>query len=156
MTWLGTDLVALGCILGSAAAGGAATFAIMDGADRHAHRCEVEARTVSPRIAISHGGTAHAIVVRPDVRVRSIQGCVADANEVVEVHMDTHLEQLDAQMEQLDRVLEVQLEQMESQIEASVQQEMEAQLQLKEAARRMEEARARVRVKIEKAGSGQI
>jgi len=156
MTWLGTDLVALGCILGSAAAGGAATFALMDGAETHAHGCQVEARAVTPSIAISRGSGVHAIVVRPDVRLRQIEGCVADVNEVVEVHMDTHLEQLEAQLQDLDQVLELQLREMESQIEASVHQEMEAQLQLEEAARRIQEAEARVRVKVRKVGSGQI
>ena len=53
MSWFGTDIVALGCILGGAAVSGAATLAIMDGGGESYVRCGVEAMAMAPRIAIS-------------------------------------------------------------------------------------------------------
>jgi len=86
-------------------------------AGEHVHRgCGVEAMAVSPRIAISHGGGAHAIVVTPDVRVHAVRDCVSDVHEVVEIHVDKHLQHLDTQLEHLDHALEIQLEGLEAQI----------------------------------------
>lgn len=147
MSLFGTDLVALGCILGGAAVGGVATLA-MTNVDGHADaRCAVEAMAVSPRIAISHGGEARAIVVTPDVRIRAGRDCMTEVDGVVEIHMDNHLEHLDAQLEHLDRALEIELHQLESQLEAEMGQQMEARAQFEEAMRQVEEARVQVVVK---------
>jgi len=137
MIWFGTDLVALGCILGGAAVGGAATLAMTDGGGHADTRCAVEAFAVSPGIAISHGRGARTIVVTPRVRV----------------HLDNHFEQLDTQLDQLDQALELQMQQLEFQLEATLGQEMEARIQFEEAMRQVEAARLEVVVeKIEGGG----
>jgi hypothetical protein len=147
MSMLGTDIVALGCILGGAAIGGAATLAMMDG-DGHADvGCEVEAMAVNQTVAISHRRDAGAIVVMPDVRVHAVRDCVGEMNGVVEIRLNNHLEQLDAQLEHLDHALEIELRQMELQLEAEFGQEMEARIQFEEAMRQVEEARVKVIVK---------
>jgi len=154
MTWFGTDIVALGCILGGAAVGGTVTAAMMDGG-HHAHTgCGVEAIAVSPRIAISHRGEARAIIVNPNVRVHAVRDCIREVEGVVEIHMDNHLEMLDAQLENLDRTLEIELRQLESQIEAEVEQEMEARFEFQEAMREAEAAR--LKVVMEKLGGAGI
>ncbi len=152
MSWFGTDMVALGCILGGAAVGGAATLAVVDGNGHRHGVCGVEAMAVSPRIAISHGGHAQAIVVTPDVRIRSVRGCERAVGEVVEIHMEKRLHSLDLELEQLDRALELQTQALESQLEAGLEQGLEARLQLDQAMRQMEAAR--IKTVVEKAGSG--
>ena len=154
MSWFGTDLVALGCIVGSAAIGGAATLALHPGGHQVDTGCSMETTAVSPRIHISHGGNAHAIVVKPDVRVHAVGDCGAMATGIVDIRMDRHMEdlevqmeQLDLQLEQLDRVLEVQMEQLESQLEASFEQEFEVQAKLEEAMRQLERAKVKVVVR---------
>jgi len=153
MSWFGTDIVAVGCILGGAAVGGAVTAAFMDGGEHADIGCGMEAVAVSPQIAISHRGDAGAIVVMPDVRVRAIRDCVRGVEGVVEIHMENHLQHLDAQLEHLDQTLEIELRQMERQLEAELGQEMEARMKFEEAMRHMEEARVRVVVeKLERGG----
>lgn len=131
MIWFGTDIVALGCILGGAAIGGAATLAMTDGGGHADTRCAVEAMAVSPRIAISHGGGARAIVVTPDVRVHAVRDCMTEVDGVVEIHMEAEME----------------LHQLESQLEAEMGQQMEARAQFEEAMRQVEEARVNAVVK---------
>ncbi len=138
MIWFGTDLVALGCILGGAAVGGAATLAMTVGGGHTGARCAVEAFAVSPGIAISHGREARTIVVTPKVRV----------------HLDNHFEQLDTQLDQLDQALELQMQQLELQLEAKLGQEMEARIQFEEAMRQVEAAR--LEVVVEKVEGGGI
>jgi hypothetical protein len=154
MSWFGTDLVALSCILGGAAVGGAATQALNQGSHSLEMDCAVEAMAVSPRIHISHGGDAHAIVVAPNVRVHSRGDCGSHSTEVIDIHMDRHMEdfdlqmeQLDLQLEQLDQVLEMQMGGLESQLEATFEQEFEAQAQLEEAMRQLERAKLKVVVR---------
>jgi len=142
MSWLGTDIVALGCILGGAAVSGAATLAVMEGGGGSHVRCGVEAMTVSPRIAISHRGEARAIVVTPDVRVRSVRDCGSPG--FVEILLDNQLQHLDAQLEHLDHTLEVQLEQLEHQLEFELAQEMDVRVQLEEAMNQLEAAKLKV------------
>jgi hypothetical protein len=161
MSWFGTDVVALGCILGGAAVGGAATLAVLDGADHHVNRCAVEAVAVAPSVAISHNGGARAIVIRPDVRVRSDRDCAREIRHVVRVRgdhslefLEADMEQLEANLEQMETALEVQLEglesqietQLEAQLEANLHQEFEAQLHFEEAMRKLKEAQVRIHV----------
>lgn len=125
MTWFGTDLVALGCILGGAAVGGTVTAAVINGGE-HAHTgCAVEAFGVSPTITISHRGEARAFVVTPKVRVHGMRNYVQG----------------------VDGRLEIELQQLERRMEAEVGQQMEARLQFEEAMRQMKEARVNVVVK---------
>lgn len=159
MSWFGTDLVALSCILGGAALGGAATLTLNQGGHGVEMDCAVEAMAVRPHISISHGGEAHAIVVAPNVRVHSRTDCGSHTTEVIDIHMDRHMEdldvqmeQLDIQLEQLDQVLEVQMEQLESQLEAKFEQEFEAQAQWEEAIRQLE--RAKVQMVVKRSGGG--
>jgi len=152
MSWFGTDVVALSCILGGAVVSGAATVAVMEGGGESHIRCGVEAMAVSPTIAISHGGEARAIVVRPDVRVHSIRDC--GSSGLVEIHMDNQLRHLDAQLEHLDHALEVQLEQLEHQLEFELAQEMDVRVQLEEAMSQLEAAKLKVIVeRVEGSGS---
>jgi hypothetical protein len=151
-------MVAIACILGGAAVGGAATLAL---ADSHSHLdtgCAVDARAFAPTIAISHNGMKRGIVVAPDVRVHGVRDCVSDVHEVVEIHLENSLRHLDAELEHLDEALEIQLEGLEAQIEAEVQANLEAALQIEEAMREVESAmeEAKVKVVVEKVGGGGI
>lgn len=152
MSWLGADLVAISCILGGAAVGGAATLALNQGGHHVDMGCGIEAMAVSPRIAISHGGDAHAIVVSPKVRVHSSGDCGAHTTEIVDIHMDRHLEKLDLQLEKLDAALEIQMEEFEQQLEAGIEQEMEAKIQLEQALQQLEEAQIQVSVRKHESG----
>jgi hypothetical protein len=158
MSFLGSDIVALGCIIGSAAVGGAVTLAVMDSGEDAHFGCGVESVAVSPTIAISSGGEARAIVVAPDVRVRKLKECGSSGVVHVHVnrHVDAHLEHLDAQLEHLDEALEIQMEQLEHQLEhqleAQIIQEIDVQARMEEALSRMEDARIRVRVKRAESG----
>lgn len=160
MSWFGTDLVALSCIVGGAAVGGAATLALTQGSHSVDMDCAVEAMAVRPHISISHGGDAHAIVVAPNVRVHSRGDCGSHTAEIVDIHMDgrvdvhldRHMEQLDLQLEQLDHVLEVQMEKLEKQLEFGLEQEMEVKIQLEETMRQLEQAQVRVVVRKHEGG----
>jgi hypothetical protein len=144
MSWFGTDLVALGCIFGSAALGGAATLAMMDGkGDSHAS-CGVEATALSPRIAISRGGHGRAIVVTPDIRIHSRGGCEDGTPEMVQIRLEKELQNLDVQLEQMDRALELQMQALESQLEAGLEQGIEARVPIEDALRQIENARVQV------------
>jgi hypothetical protein len=154
MSWFGTDLVALGCIFGSAAVGGAATLALMDGPGDPHGGCGVEAMALSPRIAISRGGHGQAIVVAPDVRVHSRAGCGHGTPDVVEIHLEKELQNLDVQLEQMDRALELQMQALETQLEAGMEQGLEARFQFEDALRQLENAR--VKVVVNKVPSGGI
>ena len=166
MSWLRSDVMAIVCILGGAAAGGAATLAVLDSGHRGHVRCGVEMRGITPTIAISHGGGAHAIVVTPDVQLHSVRDCVSNVHEVVEIHMDNHLRHLDAQMEQMDQVLDIQLEGLEAQIEAEVEAELaKVEAELAELEAQLEAEfhfqvakkdfdQARMRMVIERVGGG--
>jgi len=161
MSWFGTDVVALSCILGSAAVGGAATLALMADADHQDHRCAVETVAVTPSVAVSHGSGVRAIVVKPNVRVRSSSDCARQARHVVTIHrghelghLEANLEHMEANLEHVEQAIEIQMErleaQIEAQVEASIEQEFEAQVQFEEAMKALEEAKVKVVV----AGSG--
>ncbi|MGD2123286.1 MAG: hypothetical protein PVJ76_16150 [Gemmatimonadota bacterium] len=154
MSWLKSDMVAIACILGGAAVGGAATLALADSGSFGDPGCTVDARALSPTIAISHGRRGQAIVVAPDVRVHAVRDCVSDVHEMVEIHLDNRLRHLDAELELLDETLEAQLEGLEAQIEAEVEANLEAAFQIEEAMREVEQAK--VKVVLEKVGGGGI
>jgi hypothetical protein len=148
MSWFGTDLVSLGCILGGAAVGGAATYAVMDGATHGDPACAFTTSAIAPSVAVSGDGLSRAIVIhRSDVRGRRGPDCSGSLGGLVEIRLDRHLKDLDLQLEQLDQALEIQMEGLESQIQADVQQRVESQLRRAEA--RMREAEAR----LQRAGS---
>jgi hypothetical protein len=147
MSWFGTDFVALGCILGSAAVGGAATLAVMDSSD-HGQRCGVEAVAVAPRIAIAHSGSAHGrVVVTPNIRVHNKRRCPDERREHIEIHLDHQLHEVEAHLEQLDQALEIQMEALESEIEAKLEHELEARLHFEEAVQELQEAKIKMIVR---------
>ncbi len=162
MTWFGTDVMALGCIAGSALVGGAATAAALHRGHDARVDCALEASALAPRIAIAHGGRAHTVVVAPTARVRYHRNCADAMDGAVEVHVGNHLVDLDAQLEKLDQALEIQMDGLESQIEAQIEAQLKAQgeqqvgaeAQLREAVRQMERAQARVKVVVGRAGGG--
>ena len=154
MSRFGTDLVALGCILGGAAAGSVATLALAHVDSPGDLACGAETVWVSPKVAISGGGDAGTILVTPDVRVRANRDCVSHWDNVVRIRLDNHAEDLDlhlghldGQLEHLDRMLEAELQKVESQLEAEFGQQMEARAQFEEAMRQVEEAKIKVVVK---------
>jgi hypothetical protein len=119
MSWFGTDVRAVTCIVLGATLGGAATWA-MAAARAHDHGgCVVEARALSPRVVVTGRGEAHTIVVAPNVRVRSHTRCGPEVKEHVEVRIDRHvdhleqLEHLEVELEAMERELELKLEAVE-------------------------------------------
>ncbi len=146
MSWFGTDVMALACIVGGATVSGATTLA-MRAHDGHRHiDCAVEARAISPRVVVTGHGDARTIVVAPNVRVQSRKKCGTEIGEIVEIHVDKHvrhmegleieMRDLEVQLEGLERALEFEFEfsegaqaeyafQFERNIEAEIQAEME-------------------------------
>ena len=145
MSALGTDLVALTCILGGAMVSGAVTLAILDGNERADAPCTVEAVAVRPKVVVSRNGEARVMVVSPDVRVHSRRGCGVGVAEAVEIHLDgrlRHLEAVEAELNGLERTLELQLGGLEAELEAQIQEEVEASLHLE--MENLEEALGRI------------
>jgi hypothetical protein len=149
MTWFGTDVMALACIVGGATAGGAATLAMRTHDGHRYVDCAVEARAVSPRVIVTSGGTTKTIVVSPDVRVHSRRNCGVEVGEIVEIHVDKHLRhieelgmemsELEIELEGLERALEFDFKfseglepafafQFDPNIEAEIQAEIQAEM----------------------------
>lgn len=92
MIGLGTDLVAVACILGGAAVGGAATMAVVEG-----HRgydqtaCVRAAVDVHPRVVISLDGGRSTVVMTPRVWVHPNHDCVVWSGDAVRsFHVKMH------------------------------------------------------------------
>lgn len=77
MTGLGTDLVAVMCILGGAAVSGATTMAVVEG-NRTTHEvaCMRAAVDVHPRVTVSLDGGKRIIVMTPRVWVHPGHDCM--------------------------------------------------------------------------------
>jgi len=91
MHMLGTDVMALTCILGGAAVSGGATLAALSAQHGHSPSCVVEAVAMVPDMVVSEGGHSHAVVVTPNVRFRALPGCGREAVDRVRVRVDTDL-----------------------------------------------------------------
>jgi hypothetical protein len=82
MSGLGTDVLALACIAGSAGVSGAATLAMLRGDAPEPERmsCVVEAMPVTPTVIVTGRNERGAtVVVSPDVRFRSFEACAVSA-----------------------------------------------------------------------------
>lgn len=130
-----TDAVALTCILFGAAAGGAATFALMNAREVAGVGCAVATVDHSPRVVIAVGGKEAAYVVRPQVRVHTSHDCAAvrireavAARQAVEIQERIHIsmEALEREMEEVQLHVEgielEKLEMLESALEVEMQQ----------------------------------
>jgi len=130
MSWFGTDLVAVACILGGASMSGAATLALL-GSDYSTHSaCAVEAGVDTHRIVITGSSGARSVVVTPRVNVRSqgsAEGCEADIGmESVMIHLDDqlrHLDDLDLHLESMDRALQLQMTDLDRALQVQVEGE---------------------------------
>ena len=88
MSGFGTDIVALACIVGSAATSGAVTLAFLDGGENVKADCAVEAFTVSPNLIVSGRSGARTVVMRtPQLRLHSAHDCGVVVTEGVQIHM---------------------------------------------------------------------
>ena len=120
MSWFGTDVMALACIVGGATVSGATTLA-MRAHDGHRHiDCAVEARAISPRVVVTGRGGAKTIVVAPNVRLHSRKKCGTEIGEIVEIHVDRHLRHME-EFELQMRDLEIELEGLEKALEFDFQ-----------------------------------
>jgi hypothetical protein len=120
MSWFGTDVRALACIVVGATLGGAATWALVDARAVHAD-CVVEARAHSPRIVVTGQGDVSTVLVAPNVQVRTHKRCGGTVSEIVDVHVDRHIhlehlqemEELELHLELMEQELELKLEALE-------------------------------------------
>lgn len=137
MSMLGTDALAVACILTGAALSGGVTLATMEARLPHRAHCAVEAVAVAPNVVVSGKDGVRTIVVRPDVRVQSAHGCAMEAVDRVRVRVRTDLQK---------------------EIQAKVQAERErAQAEIARAQAEMERAgvdQARVQAEMERAQAG--
>ncbi len=126
MRGLGTDVLAVACIVGGAAVGGGATLAALrDGAPQ---RCETQTIAI-PRVAVRVGG-GRDVVVRPRVvRVEHGHGC---ATVVVGEDVNVRLDEARARVE----VARMRVERAREQVDA-------VRVRADEARQRADEMRAR-------------
>jgi hypothetical protein len=156
MSGFGTDIVALACILGSAATSGAVTRAFLDGNPPAQADCAVEAFTVSPNVVVSGGNGAHAIVMTtPRLHMQSVRDCRLSVGE--EVRID--LEKARREMEKARVRIEVARAGAEEARESARRiriQGSEARLLREEVSRQMEEARAQMEATLESANEARL
>lgn len=140
MSWFGTDVRALTCIVVGATLGGLATWAMVDARAAHAD-CVVGATAPSSRIIVSGRGNVSTVLVAPDVQVRTHKRCGGDVAEIVDVHVDRHIhlehlqemEELELQLEVMEKELEVKLEALEipgPEFAFELQHEIQAEIEL--------------------------
>ena len=111
MSGFGTDVVALTCILCGAAAGGAATLALMDVQDEVALRCTVATVEASPRVVVAVGGEEGAIIVRPRVRIHTSHDCASV--QIHEAGMQIHEQLVISQAIELEEQIHLSMEMVE-------------------------------------------
>jgi len=89
MSGFGTDIVALACIVGSAATSGAATLALQNRDAPASADCRVEALMVSPNVVVSgtHGSRA-VVLSAPRIRVQGARDCRTVVGEEVRIDME--------------------------------------------------------------------
>jgi hypothetical protein len=156
MSGFGTDIVALACILGSAATSGAVTMAFLDGNPPAQADCAVEAFTLSPNVVVSGRHGAHAIVMTtPRLHVQSARDCRLTVGE--EVRID--LEKARREMERARVRIEVARAGAEEAREAARMiriEGSEARLLREEVSRQMEEAQAQLEATLESANEARL
>ncbi len=100
---LGTDAVALACILGGATVGGAATLAMLDGDARVDPACAVGVAEAIPRVVMSLG-EGEAIVVAPRVRVHAHHRCEhAAVDHEVRIQIEEAQRRMERARERVER-----------------------------------------------------
>jgi len=156
MSGFGTDVVALACIVGSAATSGAATLAFMDRGQADPEPCTVEAFAMAPNVVVSEGRGGHAIVMTaPRVHVHSAHDCRAMVGEEVRLN----LEVMRREMERARVRIEVARTEAESARETARViriQGREAVLLREEALQQMEKAQAQMEEAMEQAGQARM
>jgi uncharacterized protein YukE len=147
MSMMGTDVLAVACIVGGAAVSGGATLAALQ--RTQPPRCTAEAM-VAPRVMLRMGGYGQDIVVRPRVvAVHRTHGCAAVVvGPDVRVRMDevrARVEEARARAEEVQARAEearARAEQVRARAEGATDDEFQAQLQ--EAMARLERELARL------------
>jgi hypothetical protein len=136
MSVLGTDLMAVACIVGGAAVSGATTMRLLDGHDTHARvACVGATFHTSPRVVVSMDGGKGAVVVAPRVRVHPNRDCMAfvvESRGDVQVNMaemQARMEEARARMEEARARMEKARASNGSALSAQIQEQVEQQLQ---------------------------
>jgi len=138
MSGMGTDVMALACILGSAAVGGTVTLAALDRGSDGAAVCVSELHE-APVVALSQGGNGQTIVVAPRVRVHTQHGCEA---MVVDVNVDPQVRvRLDEARLRMEEA-RVRMEEARLRVDAELGETLE--LRLQEELQRVERELARL------------
>jgi hypothetical protein len=132
MSGLGTDMVALACIVGGAAVGGFATLASQDGGHEHLDVACVEA-VESPQVVVALGDGAESFVVAPNVQVHASHECHAVQEEVHVIRMREARHEMERARERVERAQE-RMERVRVRLERVDRQELD------EARRKLEAA----------------
>jgi hypothetical protein len=113
MNGLGTDVVALACILGGATMSGAATLAARSGDGQAVDvACAVE-MVESPNVVVALGEGREHIVVAPRVRVHASHACANAVSQEVHVRMEAAQHEMLRAQERAARARERAQERME-------------------------------------------
>jgi ATP-dependent protease ClpP protease subunit len=89
MSGFGTDMVALACILGGAATGGAMTMALQAGGEDVRMDCAVETMSVGSQIVVTGDHGARAIVKStPQMELHQAHDCQLAVAGEVRIHME--------------------------------------------------------------------
>jgi len=119
MSGLGTDMVAVACILGGAAASGAVTARALDGGGEQLNiepGCAVEALHVGPRMVVVTGGSERVVVApSPDVRWRgeAVGGGEGACAVVVDPRVKIRVRQADERMQRAQEHMQLAQERMQ-------------------------------------------
>ena len=178
MSWFGTDIIALGCIVGSAAASGGMTLALLGGENHERTECSVatiQTHDVGSHVVVSRGDHGHSIVMRaPRVRVHSSHDCGAEVVKDVQIHVEQLRHEVDearmiigirraeaAEAREMARSIRIQGREVRELREQAREQAREAEIQIREALIQVKEAQAageegaeRVRVILRKGQGG--
>ncbi len=109
MSGLGTDVVAVACILGGAAVSGAVTARARSGGDvegRLGSGCVVEALHVGPRMVVVSGGSEHVVVAAPDRARGDAEACAAVVDPRLRIRMELSNERTQRVQERMQRAQE--------------------------------------------------
>jgi hypothetical protein len=140
MSMMGTDVLAVACIVGGAAVSGGATLAALRRTPPE--RCTAEA-IVAPHVMLRMGGYGQDIVVRP--RVVAVHGAHGCAAVVVDSDVRVRMDEVRARVEEARARAEearARAEQARARVEAASGDEFQTQLQ--EAMARLERELARL------------
>jgi len=136
MSVLGTDLMAVACIVGGAAVGGATTMRLLDGHDAHARvACVGTTVHASPRVVVSMDGGKGTVVLAPRVRVHANHDCTAfvvESSGDIQANMAevrARMEEARARMEDARARMDAARATSGSALSAQIQEQVEKQLQ---------------------------